>query len=100
MAPVVREPTKNEWRLPVVMPSGAKPFGSAITSGRLPLLAPLPRSAAAGTATAAQSTRDSAIRIGLMELPEPPLGRLCELHEHIRTHRGCGFAICEDALNL
>jgi DNA polymerase len=35
-----------------------------------------------------------------MGLPEPPQGRLCELNEHIRTHRGCGFAICEEALNL
>jgi uracil-DNA glycosylase family 4 len=35
-----------------------------------------------------------------MVLPEPPQGRLCELNEHIRTHGGCGFAICEDALNL
>jgi DNA polymerase len=33
-------------------------------------------------------------------MPEPPPGRLCELHEHIRTHRGCGFAICEEANNL
>ena len=37
MAPVSREPTKNVWRLPVVMPSGWKPFGSAITSGRCAL---------------------------------------------------------------
>jgi DNA polymerase len=36
----------------------------------------------------------------LMVLPEPPQVRLCDLHEHIRTHRGCGFAICEDAINL
>jgi len=35
-----------------------------------------------------------------MEIPEPPPGGLWELHEHIRTHRGCGFAICEEALNL
>jgi uracil-DNA glycosylase len=33
-------------------------------------------------------------------MPEPPLGRLCELHEHIRSHRSCGFAICEEANNL
>jgi DNA polymerase len=36
----------------------------------------------------------------LMVLPEPPQVRLSDLHEHIRTHRGCGFAICESALNL
>src|SRR5829696_1562807 len=86
------------------MPSGWKPFGRAMTSGRwlLPWRLPssAPRWAAAGTAIAAHKTRDRAIRIGLMELPEPPLGRLCELHEHIRTHRGCGFAICEGAHNL
>jgi DNA polymerase len=35
-----------------------------------------------------------------MVLPEPPQVRLSDLHEHIRTHRGCGFAICEDAINL
>jgi DNA polymerase len=33
-------------------------------------------------------------------MPEPPLNRLCELHEHIRSHRSCGFAICDGALNL
>jgi uracil-DNA glycosylase family 4 len=36
----------------------------------------------------------------LMVLPEPPQVRLSDLHEHIRTHRGCGFAICEEAINL
>src|SRR4029079_10924792 len=41
----------------------------------------------------------SAIRI-LFMLPEPPQVRLVDLHEHIRTHRGCGFAICEEARNL
>jgi DNA polymerase len=35
-----------------------------------------------------------------MVLPEPPQARLSDLHEHIRTHRGCGFAICEEATNL
>jgi uracil-DNA glycosylase len=35
-----------------------------------------------------------------MVLPEPPQVRLCELHEHIRTHHGCGLASCEGALNL
>jgi uracil-DNA glycosylase len=35
-----------------------------------------------------------------MVLPEPPQVRLSDLHEHIRTHRGCGFAICEAAINL
>jgi len=35
-----------------------------------------------------------------MVLPEPPQVRLSDLHEHIRTHRGCGFAICEEAINL
>jgi uracil-DNA glycosylase family 4 len=25
---------------------------------------------------------------------------LSDLHEHIRTHRGCGFAICENAIHL
>src|SRR5919107_6079909 len=98
MAPVVREPTKNVWRLDVVMPSGAKPGGRAITSGRL--LLPLPWCATAGTATAAHRTSASAIRIRLMGTSLPPLGRLWELHEHIRTHRGCGFAICEGAINL
>src|SRR4051794_4039149 len=29
-----------------------------------------------------------------------PQGRLSELHEQIRTHRGCGLALCEGALNL
>src|SRR5215208_6242852 len=81
------------------MPSGWKPFGSAMTSGRLPLLLPLPCAATAGTATAALRTSASAIRI-LFMLPEPPQVRLVDLHEHIRTHRGCGFPICEDALNL
>jgi DNA polymerase len=33
-------------------------------------------------------------------LPEAPQVRLLELHEHIRTHRGCGFAICAGALNF
>jgi uracil-DNA glycosylase family 4 len=33
-------------------------------------------------------------------LPEPPQVRLVDLNEHIRTHRGCGFPICEDALNI
>src|SRR5215210_6301699 len=99
MAPSLTEPTKNVCRLDVVMPSGWKPFGSAITSGRLPLLLPLPWSATAGTATAALSTSASAIRI-LFMLPEPPQVRLVDLHEHIRTHRGCGFPICEDALNI
>jgi uracil-DNA glycosylase family 4 len=33
-------------------------------------------------------------------LPEPPQVRLVELHEHIRSHHGCGFPICEEALNL
>jgi DNA polymerase len=41
-----------------------------------------------------------AIRIGLMNPSEPPLGGLWELHERIRNHRGCGFALCEDALHL
>src|SRR3954451_24784535 len=95
MAPAAREPTKNVCRLDVVMPSGWKLFGSAMTSGR----APLPWCATAGTATAALRTSASAIRILLM-LPEPPQVRLVDLHEHIRTHRGCGFAICRDALNL
>src|SRR5918995_2203151 len=80
------------------MPSGWKPGGRAITSGRLAL--PLPWCATAGTATAAQSTSATAIRIRLMGMPETPLGRLCELHEHIRSHRSCGFAICEEADNL
>jgi DNA polymerase len=31
---------------------------------------------------------------------EAPQVRLVELHEQIRGHRGCGFAICEQALNL
>jgi uracil-DNA glycosylase len=35
-----------------------------------------------------------------MVLPEPPQVRLRDLHEHIRTHRGCGFAICEGAHHL
>jgi uracil-DNA glycosylase len=35
-----------------------------------------------------------------MVLPEPPQVRLRDLHEHIRTHGGCGFAICEGAHNL
>jgi DNA polymerase len=35
-----------------------------------------------------------------MVLPEPPQVRLCDLHEHIRRHRGCGFAICAGAINL
>jgi uracil-DNA glycosylase len=35
-----------------------------------------------------------------MVLPEPPQARLSDLHEHIRTHRGCGFAICEGASHL
>ena len=35
-----------------------------------------------------------------MGMSVPPLGRLCELHEHIRTHDRCGFAICEEAINL
>jgi DNA polymerase len=35
-----------------------------------------------------------------MVLPEPPQVRLSDLHEHIRSHRGCGFAICEEAINL
>src|SRR5215203_2161905 len=99
MAPVSSEPTKNVWRFAVVMPSGWKPVGSAMTSGRLPSLLPLPCAATAGTATAALSTSASAIRI-LFMLPEPPQVRLDELHEHIRTHRGCGFPICDDALNL
>src|SRR3954471_2758472 len=99
MAPVSREPTKNVCLLDVVMPSGWKPFGSAMTSGLLPLCLCLPFSAMAGTATATLSTSASAIRI-LFMLPEPPQVRLVDLHEHIRTHRGCGFAICEDALNL
>src|SRR3954447_21422657 len=29
-----------------------------------------------------------------------PQGRLSELHEDIRTHRGCGLALCAGALNL
>jgi DNA polymerase len=33
-------------------------------------------------------------------LPEPPQVRLVDLHQHIRTHGGCGFAICESAINL
>jgi DNA polymerase len=33
-------------------------------------------------------------------VPEPPQVRLSDLHEHIRTHHGCGFAICEEAINL
>jgi DNA polymerase len=33
-------------------------------------------------------------------LPEPPQVRLVDLHEHIRTHKGCGFPICEEALNI
>src|SRR5215210_1017505 len=81
------------------MPSGWKPSGRAITSGRLPLLLPLPWCATAGMATAVLRTSASAIRI-LFMLPEPPQVRLDDLHEHIRTHRGCGFAICEEALNL
>jgi DNA polymerase len=36
----------------------------------------------------------------VLMLPEPPQVRLSDLHEHIRTHRGCGFAICEGALNF
>ena len=35
-----------------------------------------------------------------MEIPVPPPGGLWELHEHIRTHRGCGFPTCEEAINL
>jgi DNA polymerase len=35
-----------------------------------------------------------------MVLPEPPQARLSDLHEHIRSHRSCGFAICDGALNL
>jgi DNA polymerase len=35
-----------------------------------------------------------------MVLPEPPQVRLRDLHEHIRSHAGCGFAICADALNI
>src|SRR5262245_15612637 len=81
------------------MPSGWKPFGSAMTSGLWPLCLP-PLWAVAGTATAAQSATTAAIRMVLMVLPEPPQVRLSDLHEHIRTHRGCGFAICEDAINL
>src|SRR5688500_5067117 len=81
------------------MPSGWKPFGSASTSGRVFLLLPLPWCATAGTATAALRTSATAIRMRFM-LPEPPPGRLCELHEHIRSHRSCGFAICDGALNL
>src|SRR5919112_3147776 len=100
MSPVGIEPTKNDEPRPVAMPSGWKPFGRAITSGRLTLDLPLPWCATAGTATAAHRTSASAIRIRLMGTSLPPLGRLWELHEHIRTHRGCGFAICEGAINL
>jgi uracil-DNA glycosylase len=35
-----------------------------------------------------------------MVLPEPPQVRLSDLHEHIRRHCGCGFAICDGAINL
>jgi DNA polymerase len=35
-----------------------------------------------------------------MVLPEPPQVRLSDLHEHIRRHRSCGFAICAEANNL
>src|SRR3712207_4283171 len=97
MSPVAREPTKNACRLDVVMPSGWNPGSIAMTSGRCPL--PLPWCATAGTATAALRTSARAIRILLM-LPEPPQVRMSDLHEHIRTHRGCGFAICDGALNL
>src|SRR5215218_8905636 len=84
------------------MPSGWKPSGSAITSGLWPLwCSPLPPLwATAGTASAAQSATTAAIRMLFMVLPEPPQVRLSDLHEHIRTHRGCGFAICEEAINL
>ena len=71
-----------------------------MTSGACPCCLPLPWCATAGTATAAQSTSASAIRIVVSCVPEPPQVRLVDLHEHIRTHRGCGFAICEEALNL
>src|SRR5918992_960494 len=98
MAPVAREPTKNVCFFDVVMPSGWKPCcGIVMTSGRLPF--PFPWGATAGTATAALRTSARAIRILLM-LPEPPLVRMSDLHEHIRTHGGCGFAICDGALNL
>ncbi|HET9013148.1 MAG TPA: uracil-DNA glycosylase [Gemmatimonadaceae bacterium] len=35
-----------------------------------------------------------------MGIPVPPAGGLWGLHEDIRKHRACGFAICEAALNL
>jgi uracil-DNA glycosylase len=34
-----------------------------------------------------------------MVLPEPPQVRLSDVHEHIRTHRGCGLPLCEGARN-
>ena len=74
MSPWPIEPTKNrDEPLRVVMPSGRKPFGSAMRSGPLPALCLpfLPRSAAAGTATAANSRTESAMRIRFMALRLP-----------------------------
>src|SRR5687768_13000195 len=118
MSPCPIEPAKNsDERFHVVMPSGRKPSGRAIRSGPfpprcLPFSPPCP--AAAGTATASASTAESAMRFRLMVPDLPPVagfgsggaGRrvpmpgLSDLHEHVRTHGGCGFEICESATHL
>src|SRR5215211_4251545 len=86
--------------MPVALrPAGASTRIEPLPVRRVPLLSPLPWCATAGTATAALSTSASAMRI-LFMLPEPPQVRLVDLHEHIRTHQGCGFPICEEARNI
>src|SRR3954454_24500489 len=109
MAPVRRLPVKNVCLPPVAMPSGAKPFGSWITSGLFPWPWPLSPSAI-GAATATQTATSSEIRTRCMypsrESDIRTTGKdgvmpgLPDLHDEIRTHHGCGFEICEAATHL
>src|SRR6476646_52122 len=49
---------------------------------------------------AAHKATATAISMDFMTLPEPPQVRLSELQEHIRSHHGCGLALCEGAQHL
>src|SRR5688572_27658094 len=64
--------------MPVAMPSGSDPAGTEIVSGKAG-----PASSAAEASSVASMS-----------------GPLSALHEEIRTHRACGFEICESATNM
>src|ERR671912_2506456 len=73
------------------MPSGWEPGGTGMVCGN-------------GAAASADAASSVASMWWFLPCRQPGIGRCMDaldaLHEEIRTHTGCGFAICEEAQHI